>query len=427
MFKKLALWIPQLRNLHEERNLYAQAVQQLEVEKGQLQFEIELLNKSDLKTELRNLHEERNLYAQAVQQLEVEKGQLQFEIELFEKSDLKTELDAISQRVSALSSAVSGLDEKISIQIAPKEENPAIRSENDFSLGDRGLFVVGHARSGTSILVDALNTSSEIYCLGEAFFYQNHAYPDFSKNFNDIHRRNGNPKYKATYCPDVGDVWSVLKHLAKRHKYVGEKLAFRLDRLGYDLNAFFDFSNKHFAQSHYVCVVRNPIDVISSNLAMFSNGQVDADTVGNAITSHLETYQIIVSLATTLPNVYLLRHESINQETFSTLATYLKCSLEHAGSLYFGDREKKYSNIENLLHQHPELDLVQTAHNQLLSIFCKSNLKISDGLIARHFLYHIANEIKRRTEVPSVDRFGIYSLADELKKFNQIILLTRGA
>jgi len=148
MLKKLALWIPRLHNLHEERNRYAQAVQRLEVENNELQSKIELLN----------------------------------------QSVSKNELNDFSERIRSLSVAISELDERVSAHLAQKEKNSSIAREDAFNLSDRGLFVVGHARSGTTILLDALNSSRDVYCLGEANLHKTIEKTDFSIWFNTMHR-----------------------------------------------------------------------------------------------------------------------------------------------------------------------------------------------------------------------------------------------
>jgi hypothetical protein len=280
---------------------------------------------------------------------------------------------------------------------------------------NRGLFIVGHARSGTSVLVDALNTSNDIYCLTESFFYSNLATNNMGRHFNAIQRRNGVPKFKSTYAPDFGDSWSILGHLARTHKLVGEKLAFRLDSLGYDMNNFFDYSNKYFPASHYVCVVRDPLYVIASNIDMFSSGIADEKSLLDTITSQLETYSLIVSLATTLPNVYLLQHEAITSNTFKVLSRYLDCDLSQAYSAY-SKEYKKYENITESIKNRQDLNLLNLAYSSLLNIFDTKKLKIKDHYSSRMYLFHIENEIKRRKGEPSAEKFGVTYLPNIKKK-----------
>src|SRR5204862_6445007 len=67
-------------------------------------------------------------------------------------------------------------------------------------LEKQGLFVVGHARSGTSILMQALNTSPDIFLLGEANLYVEGLRIGFPRWFNDMHRQFGNTLGKGSYC-----------------------------------------------------------------------------------------------------------------------------------------------------------------------------------------------------------------------------------
>ena len=63
------------------------------------------------------------------------------------------------------------------------------------------LLVIGHARSGTTVLLNALNTCRDIYLLGEPFTFRDGGVAGFRQRFNDKHRRYGNQPTKSAYAP----------------------------------------------------------------------------------------------------------------------------------------------------------------------------------------------------------------------------------
>jgi hypothetical protein len=185
------------------------------------------------------------------------------------------------------------------------------------------------------------------------------------------------------------------------------------------MSRFFDFSNIYFRDSYYVCVVRNPIAVIASNLEKFSCGAVDDKAVSDVITSQLQTYQLIVSMASTLPNVYFLNHDYVDENTFSVLSSYIGCDLNCAHELYDNNREVEYENIRNSIKDNPDMNVINSAFSIITRIFDANSLKLKDAYLARRFLYHTNNEIKRRVGEESVERFGIAALIDELQSLSK--------
>lgn len=351
---------------------------------------------------LRNLHEERNRYAQAVQRLELEKIQLQLQIELLGRSGSKTELEVISERVSTLSDAISRFDEKMCIQLTQKDEKSSSMPENDFSLADRGLFVVGHARSGTTILLDALNSSRDVYCLGEANLHKSIEKNDFCSWFNAMHRSFNNPLMKSSYLPDFSEQsgWNVLKEMSKSYAFIGEKVAFRQEELGYDYASFFNFSAKYFQSSNYICVIRHPRSVSASNIEMFTASRLNDDTLEAVSISQMQCYYLIMCLASTLKNVFVVVHERIEQKTFSYLGSTLNINLDNAGSYYdFNKTVTSPDFIEKIPIE--GITKVINYYERLVSLFSPETLRPIDSLCARSLLFDLYAELKSIDRLPN--------------------------
>ncbi|MCX7353068.1 MAG: sulfotransferase, partial [Proteobacteria bacterium] len=384
MLKKIALWIPHLRTLHEERNRYAQAVQRLEFEKNQMQLQIALLTQSSSKAELSVLTERVDVLSAGITGLDEK---------ITVHSSAKTELSDLSKRVNTLSDGISGLDEKISTQLIQKDEKSSNKPEDNFSLTNRGLFVVGHARSGTTILLDALNSSRDVYCLGEANLHKTVEKTDFCNWFNAMHRSFNNPLMKSSYLPDFSDQsgWGVLKKMSESYKFVGEKVAFRQEELGYDYVSFFNFSAKYFQSSNYICVIRHPRSVSASNIEMFTAGRLNDDTLEAVAISQMQCYYLIMCLASTLKNVFVIVHERIEQNTFNYLGSMLDINLDKAGSYY---DFKKTVTSSDFIQKIPMEGVAKTVnyYERFVGLFSPETLRPISSLNARNLLFELYEE-----------------------------------
>ena len=60
------------------------------------------------------------------------------------------------------------------------------------AIEQQGLFVLGAARSGTTVLQNALNDSREIFLFGEPSFHDDMGTADFATRYNYMHRAWGN-------------------------------------------------------------------------------------------------------------------------------------------------------------------------------------------------------------------------------------------
>jgi hypothetical protein len=241
-------------------------------------------------------------------------------------------------------------------------------------LEKQGLFVVGQTRSGTTVLTRALNTCPDIMLLSEANIYIEGMRAGFARWFNETHRQLGGSNTKGTYCPIAPDENAngpeTFQWLGQRFRYVGDKIAFRGGKLGYDADECFGFHARHFFSSHYVCVVRNPADVMKSNKEMFKPEDLllYAD-------SYLQALLLILAFTETLPNAYVLFHESINQRTFDIIGERLGVDLS---GTYEANYHKPYQAVESRGTDHaalPWLDILLKAHGMMREAFSPETLR----------------------------------------------------
>jgi hypothetical protein len=295
VLKQLALMIPSLRNLHDERNRYA--------------------------AEFKRKWEENNQLRESIEQL---------------KKCCENQRDADQDKVlREIANSIASIEKKFELAALGSTQTESFNPVDRNALADRGLFVVGHARSGTSILTDALNSSPDICCIGEANFHVHVEKEDFCSWFNSKRQNNGNPPMRSTCIPShQGTGWQFLLDLSQTFRYVGEKVAFRQESKGFDVSSFFRFSVRHFMNSNYVCVIRDPYRVAGSTIAMFENCSIEDSIIESIETSQLQTYYLIASLIATLPRVFLLVHEDIDANAFQVLGDFLEVDLSKAADDY---------------------------------------------------------------------------------------------
>jgi hypothetical protein len=220
----------------------------------------------------------------------------------------------------------------------------------------------------------ALNSSPEIFLLGEANFHVEGLKPGFARWYNQMHGHDGKPNTKDSYCPvapaeDANGI-ETLHWLSKRFRYVGDKVAFRSESLGYNSWGFFDFHARNFLLSHYICVIRNPVDVMKSNRDMFKpqDLSVYAD-------SYLQSLELILALKDTMPNVYVVFHESIEQHAFDIIGEKLGVDL---GGVHAANYHPRFQITERWGSDHdglPPMETLILAHRKMREAFSPETLR----------------------------------------------------
>lgn len=194
------------------------------------------------------------------------------------------------------------------------------------------LVIVGHARSGTTILQNALNTSRDVYLLGEANLYREGQAPDFRSRYNGMHRRFGNQPTKSTYalsldCEDNASGQAYLEALSSRYAVCGEKLALGHPSLGND----FEAAKRWIERNDVRClfVLRDPLETIESSAKMFA----DVNPLLH-VSSYAQVLKLYLDLVRSIPDVRLLIHRDVRLETFDELSRIYSVELDSAWLCY---------------------------------------------------------------------------------------------
>jgi hypothetical protein len=191
------------------------------------------------------------------------------------------------------------------------------------SLERQGLFVLGCARSGTTILTRSLNRSPDVLVLEEPSYFLHEHVADFVGFFNALHKSMGNRCLKGTYLPpavvpEVGPI-AMLLRLCRDYRLVGEKTA--IGPHDYPTNwpqAYLDFQGKYFLRARYVYIMRTPVEVIWSMHKMFPDRPVWRlfEAWLAAIALSLDAYHVF-------PNSRLVFFDDLGQEMIDRLGEWL--------------------------------------------------------------------------------------------------------
>jgi len=173
------------------------------------------------------------------------------------------------------------------------------------------------------VLQNAMNSSPDLYVLGEANLHANVDRPDFASWYNAMHESFGNPPAKGERCPTIeGNGWDVLSLLQESYPRVGEKIAFRARELGYDMAGSLRFLHRWFPRSVYLCTLREPKQVLLSNRNMFG-----VSDMRPYFRSYLECLAHELDTYLTFDRTYFLVYEPIDERTFDILGRSLEISL----------------------------------------------------------------------------------------------------
>ncbi|HTV83777.1 MAG TPA: sulfotransferase [Dyella sp.] len=278
----------------------------------------------------------------------------------------------------------------------PVRDVPAasIRSVELDAIGPQGLFVIGAARSGTTVMQNALNDSREIFLFGEPVFHEDPGTPDFAARYNGKHRGWGNQENKSSFCPPLfeGDApwFAYLCRLAAMYRYVGSKLVVNPHRAQENCQAIFDFHCRYFYRAHYVFTFRNPIDVLMSTRGL---AQLNGDTAADyetVLRSFVHVAGLYIRMLRNLPAVSAVFHENVGEAVFRDLGQELGVDLSAAVRYYDTQRVRHYTldDIPAPVRGAAEavIGLYENLREQALAGFKSIQLEQnSKHLDARHF------------------------------------------
>lgn len=219
--------------------------------------------------------------------------------------------------------------------------------ESSQLIDKRGLFVLGAARTGTTVLQNALNDSRDIFLFGEPAFHDDAGSADFAARYNAQHRAWGNQENKSSFCPvffTADASWKeYLSHLVGLYRYVGSKIVINPDGADQTCHRLFDFHCRYFYRSHYIFTFRNPIDVLMSTRGLAELNGYAAASCEAVLSSFVRVVGLYIRMLRNLPSVYAVFHENIDEEVFRHLGSELQIDLTRGAAYYDSHRVRHYS------------------------------------------------------------------------------------
>ncbi len=149
-------------------------------------------------------------------------------------------------------------------------------------MADRCVFVMGPARSGTTILAQLINGSDRAFLTTEGYYFLAQDCLDFRRWYNEQHRGFGNQVSKTSYAPNFGhrgetEWWKWLARASEHYELVGDKMAFSdAGRCLPNSIEFMDFFESRFFRSKYIFTFRDPVQSVLSSVGLWKKDPVAA-------------------------------------------------------------------------------------------------------------------------------------------------------
>jgi len=212
------------------------------------------------------------------------------------------------------------------------------------SLYEKLVFIVGNARSGTTIVANILNLSEKIYLMEEANLFIHLTRPAFPHWFNAMHHDLGHPPRKGRYVPPFqGDDQTglvTLRRLARDYDFVGDKVAF-VPGGTFDGRSqqryFFEEHAKFFGGCRYILTMRNPHESLLSMHRMFP-----ATTLSGLLRCWLESLRYGCICFTSFKRCRMIFSESVGPDAFSAIGEFMGLELS-VPKEFFSERSRQTS------------------------------------------------------------------------------------
>jgi hypothetical protein len=208
------------------------------------------------------------------------------------------------------------------------------------------MFIIGAARSGTTVLQNALNDAPDIFLLGEPDFLHDQDEPGFAARYNAMHRAWANQETKSTFCPAIlpedGTWREYVAALAVRHRYVGAKFVINPVREQGYLDRLCDFFCREFYQAKFLFAFRRPVPTILSTRGLQMLVRGESDPLETILSGYAETAALYIRMLRILPAVRAVFHEHVDRATFDGLEHWLGVPLAQSDRYYRQSEVRHY-------------------------------------------------------------------------------------
>jgi hypothetical protein len=300
---------------------------------------------------VRRLREDRNRYAEMVASLSGELEQL-----LAAGEQLRTERDRIRDDSILLQQRISEVTQELVIADAERTVMQSIVDSRSKMLSEIAqpskLHVIGYARSGTTILMDILNSSNDIFLFSELNLHVLRKYPDlfshyigdnFIMQFFERKKRELPMLYKGAYPPTLTALTDqsslkpddYINYVGRKYRYIGDKIASAHRTLAgvSDLVLLKEFLEQE-QDSWLFFTLRRPSENLVSISAMFPEANLREWAI-----SVTETIIVIINAFMRGNRAYLVFHDDIGPQLINELSSLLDTHLAISPSLVGADHQ----------------------------------------------------------------------------------------
>lgn len=275
---------------------------------------------------------------------------------------LRSSLAEAEEDISARLTEVAALSERVRDQAV--DRRTAGRLEEEVAVcrrvAERSIFVIGFARSNTTITVEMLNCANNALILSEANFFLGEHGEDFRRWYNDQHVSYQNQVTKSSYAPDVSlgqaqSWWEWLDDAGKLYDVVGEKVALTHHHLNavppQQMQSFFE---SRFLIARYIFMMRNPVDTLLSTAKLI--GVETDEQMALQCVAWLNYMQLWCDSIRVFPRTMTLVAERFGPETVRQIESFTGLELGDAHVLINPANKRRH----RLTSKFPTLELFRS-------------------------------------------------------------------
>ena len=210
------------------------------------------------------------------------------------------------------------------------------------SIASRCAFVLGPARSGTTILGQIVNANDRAFMTGEANFYLAGPHPDFREWYNNQHVVFRNHISKISYAPHFTypgehEWWQWLARAAEYYEIVGDKMAFTDQNIcTCNSHEFMPFFEARFFESRYMFIFRDPLQTVLSSAMLWNKDPLPL------IRSWASIVKLWADFIRVFPYTMTILHADLNESTIAQVGTFLGLDLGESGRLLDAREQRQH-------------------------------------------------------------------------------------
>jgi hypothetical protein len=301
--------------------------------------------------------------------------------------------------------------EMSAIQVATRAEQDKISCCR--ALAPRCVFIIGFARSNTSIFTSILNTAPNAMILHEANFWRYEYGGIFPDDFNLSFEKLSYQLNKQIYAPNfvcergAGKWWQWLNAASAFYDVIGEKIAISSNTLfSHHANKVIElkeirfFFERHFFSARYLLLLRNPIN---SLLSLSKHHFIDTNIrLIHEIVLWCRYIQLWADWIRIFPHTLTLVTDDLTPNHIKQVSSFTGLALEKSESML--NEEKRHihkipSHFPSLVANQEQLleifDLAKAALSEPKSIY----LSVMEGKSSRRPSYALSAAYVKASEL----------------------------